>query len=802
MRAKRRCRGRQGSSRRARAVGCRRRATVCRLGGRSLGAARVLAPVVACLLLAQAQAQAQIPSPAEHFGFAMGTAGKLANWDDLTAYYEVLARGSDRVTIDTLGLSTMGRPFVMLTITSPANHQRLDRLHEVQHRLSDPRVAGAEELPALLDEGRTVVMVTHAIHSTEVGTGQSAAQLAHHLAAADDDKVREILDNVIVLQIPSLNPDGTQWVNDFYNEHAGTAFDGSPPPWLYHFYTGHDNNRDWYTFYQKETQLTVAAQNNWHPQIVHDIHQMGGRGARIFFPPYIDPIEPNVDPALVSAVNQLGSWMAAELVSQGKPGVVINAIYDGYHPGRAYMHYHGGARILSETASARLASTVTVDREDVRGGREYDAAQAAWNFPWPWRGGEWGLPDIVEYQFSGAMALLANAARNRRFWLENYYRVNERAVAGWDTRPAAWVLPSGQENRVGLQSLLRTLTMGDVEVRQASAAFSAEGVSYPAGSYVIPMQQPWAAFAQTLLAEQEYPDLREFEGGPPKRPYDVTAHALPLLMDVTASALDELPDVDLGEPIEAQSVAYELPPSLSGAGAPRVGVYKGHRESMPAGWTRWMLDQHALRYDTLHDSRIRAGRLNEDYDVLLFQSQPAEDIVEGHPPGTLPEQYTGGLGEAGRDAVRDFVEAGGRLVVIEAAAEFAAETFGLGISNPVEGLANTDFYVPGSILRVELASDPLSAGYEGESSVWYWRSSRAFSVNDDRVDVIGRYAGDPVVAGWVLGPEKLAGQAALLRARVGRGEVILFGFQPNYRGQSIVTWPLFFNALAGRRPAG
>ena len=747
---------------------------------------------------------AQVPTPTDHFGFPMGAVGKLANWDDLTAYYEALARTSDRVTVDTLGPTTLGRPFVMLTITSPANHARLGELHRMQRRLADPRtVGGDDELERLLAGGRTIVMITHAIHSTEVGSAQVAAKLAHHLASSDDERVREILDNVVLLQIPSLNPDGTQWVNDFYNEHAGTEFEGRSPPWLYHFYTGHDNNRDWFTFYQKETQHTVRAQNDWHPQIVHDIHQMGGGGARIFFPPYIDPIEPNVDPGLVSAVNQLGAYMAAELTSQGKQGVVINAIYDGYHPGRAYMHYHGGARILSETASARLATTVNIPRETVAGGREYEASQAAWNFPWPWRGGEWGLPDIVEYQFSGAVALLVNAAKNRRFWLENFYRVNERAVAGWESWPAAWVIPGGRENVVGVQSVLRILTMGDVEVRRAEGDFSAGGVTYPAGSHVVVMRQPYAAFAQTMLTVQEYPDMREYPGGPPKRPYDVTAHTLPLLMGVEAVALEAEPEVALGDPIEVPAVEYRLPEALTGPDAPRVGLYKGYQEPMIAGWTRWMFDVHGMRYDSLHDARVRAGSLGGDYDVMIFQSQSERSISRGNAAGSLPERYTGGLGDEGRAAVREFVEAGGRLVVMEEAAEFAIGLFGLDVGNPTEGLSTTEFYVPGSILRVDLEAGPLSSGYDGSTAAWYWRSSRAFTVEDERVEVVGRYGGDnPVIAGWILGPERLAGQPALLRARVGRGEVILFGFQPNYRGQSIVTWPLLFSAIAGERPVG
>ncbi len=760
------------------------------------------ATLLALCLALPLPALAQTPSPDDHFGFAPGTPGRLANWDALSSYYDALAGASARVAVDTLGPTTKGRPFVMLTITSPANHARLAELHEVQRRLGDPRlVAGPDELEALLDAGRTVVMITHAIHSTEVGSAQAAAKLAHHLASSDDENVLQILDEAIVLQIPSLNPDGTQWVNDFYNQHHGTEFEGRAPPWLYHFYTGHDNNRDWYTFYQKETQHTVAAQNDWRPQIVHDIHQMGGSGARIFFPPYIDPIEPNVDPGLVAAGNQLGAYMAAELTSQGKRGVVINAIYDGFHPGRAYMHYHGGVRILSETASARLASTVDVPREAVRGGREYDASQRTWNFPWPWEGGEWGLADIVEYQFSGAMALLANAARNRRFWLENYWRVNERAVEGWDSWPAAWALPAGQANEEGLQSVLRILTMGDVEVRPAEEGFEAGGASFPAGSHVIAMRQPSAAFAQALLAEQEYPDLREFPGGPPKRPYDVTAHRLPLLMGVEAVALDAEPSVPLGEPMDVVEVQYGTAVAEAAANT-RIGVYKGHQEPMVAGWTRWLLDQHGVRYDTLHDARMRAGGLQDDYDVLVFQSQSDASISEGHRPGSLPEDYVGGLGDAGRQAVREFVEAGGRLVAIEQASEFAAGLFGLGVENAVAGLPNTEFYVPGSILRVDLEADPLAAGYRDGTPAWYWRSSRAFSVDDERVEVVGRYGEEPVVAGWVLGPDRLAGRPALLRARVGRGEVILFGFQPNYRGQSMVTWPLFFNAIGAGRPVG
>ena len=399
---------------------------------RVLTALGLSAAAVGFLGAQDVSAAQEVPTPESHFGYEIGSERSLANWTELTAYYELLAQVSERVKVDTLGLTTMGRPFVMVTVTSEENQSRLSELHDIQMRLADPRrVSGDEELRELVAQGRTVVLITHGIHSTEVGGSQTAARLLYRLASSNEERVREILDNVILLDIPSLNPDGTQWVSDWYNEWLGTEYEASALPWLYHFYVGHDNNRDWYAITQKETQHTVlGAHNAWHPQIVHDIHQMGGSGARIFFPPYMDPIEHNVDPGIVSAVNMLGTSMAAELTAAGKSGVVTSAIYDGFSPARAYQHYHGGARILSETASANLASSVNVSPARIGGGRGYDAATSSVNYPNPWTGGDWGLPDIVDYMDAGAMALLSNAAKNRTYWLENFYRINERAVNG------------------------------------------------------------------------------------------------------------------------------------------------------------------------------------------------------------------------------------------------------------------------------------------------------------------------------------------------------------------------------------
>jgi hypothetical protein len=405
---------------------------------------------------------------------------------------------------------------------------------------------------------------------------------------------------------------------------------------------------------------------------------------------------------------------------------------------------------------------------------------------------------------AGAMALLGNAAKNRRYWLENFYRINERAVNGWDAWPTAWVIPADQDNETGLAYVLRILRMGDVEVFRASEAFEADGASLPAGTYVVPMNQPYASFAQTLLEVQHYPDLRDYPGGPPRRPYDVTAHTLPLLMNVAAIPVEDLDpgvaDVIESTPIETPEFVFHLPEALQGDAAPRIALYKSWREPMEAGWTRWVFDQYELPYDTLKDARVRAGDLGKDYDVIVFQRQTAASIASGFMSGVVPEAYVGGLGSEGERALDRFVREGGRIVAIEDATDYIVDLFDLGVSNAVERLAPTEFYIPGSIL--EMRPEPgyaLNEGLPEWVGAWFSRDSRAFDVSDPSVRVTARFsAGNPLRSGWLLGPEHLAGKPAVLEASVGEGSVVLMGFQPNYRAQSVATWPMLFNALTPR----
>jgi hypothetical protein len=751
------------------------------------------------LFVSAAAAQTKIPTPAEVLGFTPGDDRKLASWSQVVDYFEQLDRASDRLTFTTLGQTTMNRPFVLATISSPANLARLEEFKQIQDQLADPRKLGPplardRKAAELIRRGKTIVLITCGIHSTEVGSYLSSMLIAHRLASSTEPEIQRILDNTIILLVPSLNPDGVDIVKNWYDKTLGTPFEGTDPPELYHKYTGHDNNRDWYAFTQIETQLTVDKIHNvWHPQIVHDIHQQGAFGSRLFLPPYMAPVEPNVPRQIVAGYTELGNWLASEMRARGFQGITTNSTYDAWSPARAYSHYHGGVRILSETASARIASPITLKFEELRSREGYNPQQESPNFGPVWRGGEWHLSDITKHMTTAAFLLLDHAATNREQWLRRFYAIGKAAV-----RPRragelfGFVIEPGNDT-----TLVDILKRGGVEL-----------VTSPEGTELVRMDQPYGAFAKALLEVQHYPNLRDAEGHP-IAPYDVTAHTLPLLMGVTVHPVRApFRSSRAGDRFTLTETVREL--------AQRQDSLALYRSSVPnndEGWTRWIFDSKKIPYGVLGDKELRAGvtvfkpsaGVTIKYYVILIPDQPARTLLEGYRSGTMPPELTGGLGSQGVKNLRDFVETGGTLVFLNRASNFAIEQFKLPLRNVVAELPRTDFYVPGSILRIELdTSHPIANGMPKETIAWA-EDSPVFEVVDDKeatvpasnVRVIASYPADkdPLLSGWLLGGERIKGKAALVEVTMGKGRVILFGFRPQYRAQSEATYPLFFNAL-------
>jgi hypothetical protein len=762
--------------------------------------------LLALLLAAPSASQAQrpLPTPASVLGFAPGTDRRLVEWDSIVRYFRVLDAASNRVRVRELGRTTDSVPFLAVFISSPANLARLSALRTAQARLADPRtLRDSTEAARLIAQGRTFVLITSSVHSTEVGGFFAPLEIAWRLASAQSAEERAILDRTVVILVPSMNPDGVNIVSRWYQQTLGTPSEGTSPPELYHHYTGHDNNRDWYAFSQVETRMVVdSLYDVWHPQVTMDIHQMGPFGPRLFIPPYMDPVEPNVDPIIVQGVNALGLDVARLLTMDGFKGISVNSTYDAWTPARAFQHYHGAVRILTETASAQLATPMTINPDSLRPGLGVDPRVSSWSFVAPWTGGRWALGDIVRYQTAAAMAMLTQVARNADQWRRASYLVARHATSGWDGWPYGFVIPTANQDRTALATLLDIMHHGQVEVRQALQPFSVGPDRFTPGTYVVVLRQPYAAFAKTLLERQDYPDLREYPGGPPKRPYDVTAHTLPLLLGLrVVTAQDSIP-VGLAAPATADPPVFRAAGLTTPRGlrpAVRVGLYRSYAASIDEGWTRYVFDTYNIPYESVTDSVARAGNLGARYDAIILPDQSPRDLLDGLSPRRYPPRLAGGLGQPGVQALRDFVDGGGTVIAFNDACDFAIGALELPVTNVLASLSPREFYAPGSIFRLRLDTAHAMADRVGEETAAWFESGPAFEVRDPtRVRVIGRYpaaAGDVLLSGWILGAGQVAGKAGLVEVRRGRGRVVLFGFRPQYRAQSQVTYPLLFNAL-------
>jgi hypothetical protein len=567
---------------------------------------------------------------------------------------------------------------------------------------------------------------------------------------------------------------------------------------------------------QPETRLVIGKLHNvWHPQIVYDVHQQQQNGSRIMAPPWLDPIEPNVDAILVQEMNLVGMGIATDLTAAGKTGVSIHAAYDFWSPSRHYQSFHGGLRILTESASARLATPVNIRRQDLLENMlGYNAQERSWNHIEPWPGGRWRMRDIIDYQLIAMESCLYQAASRREEMLRNFYKVGQRQV-GRKT-PFAFYIPAKQADPGAAKKLIDTLVAGQVEVEIEAD-----------NAHTIRMSQPYSGYAKALLERQDYPNSRLYPGGPPQKPYDVTAHTLPLLMGVdvrtlntpllptgVVSAVLERPGRlpasdtdswravnrlwDMSGSVWRDPVTGDFSPSSQGKDwkqlkRPRIGLYKSFMPVIDEGWTRWLLEQFGFEYSIVGNKEIQAGGLRQRFDALVFPDQNTRSIDSGFAPGAMPPEYTGGLGPNGAAALKDFATAGGTLIFLNHSTDYAIDRLGVNAKNVVKGVSSAEFYSPGSLLKVQLdRRHPLSYGLPAEIPIW----SEGSPAWDTQETTVARYPESKLLAsGWLLGESAIARRSALVDAKLGSGHVILFGMRPQYRAQSYLTFKLFFNAL-------
>jgi hypothetical protein len=479
-------------------------------------------------------------SPEQFLGHRAGADRKLADYGQIKAYFEKLDQESDRLKLFTIGESTLKRPIVMAVISAEENLARLDAYREIVRKLRDPRTLSPEDAKRLAVEGKTILLITCSIHASEIAASQMSMELAHKLATGDTPfDAGRILRDVIVLLVPSTNPDGNQMVVDWYRKYLGTKFEGGPMPWIYHHYAGHDNNRDWFMFNLPETRaVSQVLYHDWLPQIHIDEHQMGSTAARLFIPPFMDPPVPNVQPLLWRGVNLCGANMAYDLQKNGFRGVNHGRSFTGWWIGACddTSWLHNVVGLLSEMASVRVATPVYIEPNEI----PQSYYEKRMEFPDPWPGGWWRLRDLVDYELTLSLSLVKTAALYKEDFLFNFYQMYKNSIAQVDkNQPFAFVVPAAQPDHPTALRMMDILMMGGVEVHEAKAGFTAGGKVYPAGSFVIKMAQPYKPYAWALLERQKYPDLRQYPGGPPIPPYDNAGWTLPLQMGVLCDQVDE-----------------------------------------------------------------------------------------------------------------------------------------------------------------------------------------------------------------------------------------------------------------------
>jgi hypothetical protein len=827
--------------------------------------------LAACSAAASA---AKAPTPSEFLGFEVGADKKLADYRQIAKYFQALKAASPRVEIEVLGKTTLGEDMFLAVISSEENIRNLRHIKDTARRLADPRGLSDADAQKLAHEGKLVLLVTCNIHSTEIGASQMAMEWAHALATATDPATVKRLNDVVLLLVPSLNPDGQIMETEWYRKNLGTKFEGSRMPWLYHHYVGHDDNRDWYMLTQKESQaLTRAVYKEWFPQVWLDEHQMGSTGPRIFVPPYADPVDKDIHPLVWREVNLIGTNMALRLEQSGKSGVIYGFSYDAYWPGgtKNTAWYKNISGLLTEVASARMATPIEIAAGELSGGRkglvEYGAQT---NFPNPWPGGKWRLRDIMDYERIASDALLESCSDRREDFLRDMAARARAAIAAFSAGDA-YRIPAAQRDHPAAIRLARLMDEHGVEVRAADN-----------GDVWIPLEQPYGKFVHEMFSEQRYPEVKLVAGKDIVRPYDVTAWTLPLMMGVTVERAALPPGlkpfawkpasksagggtvaIAPGSPENFKVVNAALrgkgavsivrAPMTSGekrfpAGtflldadaaraaantaaetgvswtavsgspggaeklqAPRVGLYKPWAASMDEGWTRWVLEQYGFDPKSLENKTVKAGKLNEKFDAIVLPNVERETIASGKPRreegemryfAELPPDYSGGLEKEGAKGLKEFVENGGTLVAFAAAADYVAEEFNVPVRNTLARSRPDDFSCPGSLLRVKVTQDhPVTYGLPAEMPVFY-DTPVAFATQTPGMEmerwVLAAYPEAPrdiLMSGWIHGEDRLARRAAAVAMTYGKGKIVLLGFRPQNRAQTLATFPFIFNSL-------
>ncbi len=481
----------------------------------------------------------ELLSPDDFLDVEIGDPFHLTYYSDIVRYMEYVSDNSDRVETATYGTSTLGKPLQLVIVSSAENISNLDSLLELNHRLADPRVLPSEEFENALDEAKLFLWVECNIHSTEPAGAEIALEIVYELATTNDPQMLNVLDDIVLVIIPSTEPDGHEDFTEWFHTYKDTGLVRTNPP-IYGAYVGHDNNRDRFNQALKELKAWAKLWLEIKPVISVDVHQ--SIAPYVFFvPPGKEPTYPEISPLIEASWKMIGGQIMAKMYAAEMPGVISNVVFDMWYPGYgdtwASLHHSVGLTFEIWTGYISGPSdyegwSTYAEPEDLR------YAERDSNTPWPWPGGWWTLRDQIDYGKKGLYVLFNMASERKLFFLKNRYSMTETQInRGLSEAPHGWIIPSDQFDSAAVKILIEKLMQNGIEVRRIHEAFSTEHRTVPAGSFLVLMSQPYGNFAKALLEIQHYPESIW--------PYDVTAWTLPLMIGAEAIRVDDASILDV-----------------------------------------------------------------------------------------------------------------------------------------------------------------------------------------------------------------------------------------------------------------
>ncbi len=843
---------------------------------------------------------ADIPTPHSHFGFTPGDDYQLFKYEPLVEYLKKLESVSPRVKLEKIGYSEMGKPLYLALVSSEENIARLDELKNINRELALNSELTAGQQDSLISRGRTFVLLTMSMHSTEAGPSQAAPEIIYELISSDNPLFEKILENSVCMIVLCHNPDGMNMIVDHYYKYKDTRYEGSSMPGVYHKYVGHNINRDFITLTQSENRAVARIYNtDWFPHVMVEKHQMGSTGPRYFVSPPHDPIAENIDAGIWNWMRVFGSRALTEMTEAGLKGISVNYLFDDYWPGATTTSiWKGVIGMLSEAASVNLASPIYVEPNELRTiGKGLGEYAISINFPKPWQGGWWRLSNIIEYEKQNTFSYLRTAAIHREEILRFRNEYCKREVERGKTKPPFYyIMPLKQHDQSELVELVNLLDKHGIKTYSLEQEIEMENRLYKPGDLVVPLAQPYRAFIKEIMEKQKFPARHYTPGGEMIRPYDITTWSLPLHKGVEAveinsrnlklenllvkiitpysihaekpqdykkalftvtnnesfkaafMALKEgLTVYRSSEPVEYEGKKYpagsfiiekhqklddiiallntgptyiinELNINRSETELPRIALVESWFHDMDGGWTRYLFDTYHIPYRVLRPEDLREINLARDFDVIIFSDENKSVLISGKYErdgreiiSRYPPKYTSGMGSEGLENILSFIDNGGIVVAWRRSAGLftGALSFGkdedkqefqLPFRDISAGLAKEGLYVPGALLRTKILKDhPVTLGMPSETGVFH-RGSPVFATSIPYFDmdrrVIATFAKENILMSGYAEKEKLAGEksAAVWLAK-GKGQLVLFTFNPQFRASTPATYKMLFNSL-------